>query len=535
MDDATVQILLKAKQEGMDAIKDMKDQLADLRRQAAETNFYLRDLTASSALTAMATEAMAASMGKLTPATQGASTAASAAQFSFLGMSGAVLALVGVITTAVAILSPFILLVAGAVVITTAFAVGVTAVTLALVAAFGPLAALTAGVIMLADRMFTTGKTAVDPLLQIEQALGKVADAWGKQATPMANAFLAALMPMIPLIQQIGTQALTWFGANMPVILQIMTFAAKALFDAIELGGKIFNTFFQAMAGNKGTFESFFGVLLTVGLQAVNGLLTNLLALSDWFMQRLPSMGPIVGQIFSAIGSFIQGVGKVAGEVVDWFIKNWPAIEKTAQQTWDLIRRGWNEFAPVLQRELPLAVGIVLQLFEFLHQHSSLVRDIFLLLGIAAAVVVGAIIAIGVAVVGALAGLQWLYDRFNDVNRIVGEAADAIGRFLDALSHIPGGAGAVFGGTPGGAPSQRPTGVRDAGGPVEPGGVYAIGAGVSETLTMFPGGGGYVTPGGGGMSMRDTNDLLTAIHARLASIDSKLGGGMSTAAYTARA
>lgn len=537
MDEATVQILLRAKQEGIEAIRDMKDRLADLARQAEITNAQLSFIGAAAFVSSTALSALADSSNRNTGNLQVLSAATSqAAQSTFTWgtVLWPVVITLGILAGLLA--APFIPLVVAATVVTAAFAAGVTAVSLALFAAFGPLAALTAGVILLADRMFTTGQTAIDPLLKLEQALGKVADTWGKQATPMANAFLAALMPMVPLIQQIGTQALTWFGANLPMVIQITQFAAKALFDAMELGGRIFNTFFQAMATNRSTFEQFFGLLLTVGLQAVNGLLTNLLALSDWFLVRLPAMAPIVQATMGAIGSFIQGTAKVFGDVVDFFIKNWGSIASAAQQAWDKIKAGWEMVRPLLASDAKMVIETFNGLMADANSHAEALRGTMFALGfvlglLAVAVMGAATILMGLAdtLIIAISYIQsfatWVHNAWNWVTNLAG----AVGNLSNAIGGIPflGGLSSLGGGGQGGGA------VGGGGGGFAMGGTVPGPVGAPQMILAH--GGETVTPVGGSTDLQDTNDLLAAIHARLASIDGKLSGGFSTSAYAARA
>jgi hypothetical protein len=455
MDDATVQILLKAKQEGLDAIKDIRDQLADLARQARITNEQLAFIGAAGFTSSLALNALADAATRSTPATQAAATAAQAGQFSFLGMSGAALALVGAIAAAVIVLGPFIALVAGAVVITAAFAAGVAAVVGVLGLAFVPLAALAAGIIVLAERT-NQGQVAMG---QLTTALSAMADQLGAKALPMAQQMAAWALAMIPLVQQLGNQLLDWFGPRLPAILQIATGTANALFAAFQAAGPAIGKFLDAAIAMAPQLIPMFQAILVVGVQAVSGLATNLLALSEWFLQRLPAMAPIVAATMAVIGTVIQGVATAAGKVVDWFLQNWPLITRIAEETWKAFVQGWQFAQPALAASIS-GFQTLAPVIEFIRNNARELLPIWVALGAVAVAVaisfVGAaavLVLVGAAIVGLFTLgdklVNWLKVEVPVAVRAAGDAFSSLGSFvqgaLAAIGGFIGGAVAAIG------------------------------------------------------------------------------------------
>jgi hypothetical protein len=484
MDKATIDIILKAKQEGLDAIKDMRDALKDLQRQAMETNAILGVMALTGFATQNAVTLMADSIGKLGPANQAAAQATQAntaaagplaAVLGFLGANiGAVLIGLGVLV--LLLVGPLVLALAGAVVLTTAFAAGVVAVAASLALAFMPLAALSFGVVTLADRLGLVN----GPMTNLKDSLADMADKWGAKAAPMASQIINWLDSLVPKVQAAGLAVLDWFGQRMPVVMQIAGQAVNTLMGAFQQWAVVVGNFIDTMAGigratsNLPALQQMFAMMLNVGVQAVAGLLSNLVSLSDWFLQRLPQLGPIVGSIFAAMGTGIQDFGKKAGEVVDWFIKNWPEISKQAGQVWavlgpilgDILKKagdfvdwfvknwpqirdkaiwvfdqiliGWNTVSPILQYVWPQALGVISVALDILSKHSDLVKGILILLG---AAIVGVIIVLGLvgaAIAFTLIALIWLYDRAGDVMTAFNNAQRAIQSFLIQVGGIAG-------------------------------------------------------------------------------------------------
>lgn len=480
MDKATIDIILKAKDEGLDAIKDMRDALKDLQRQAVETNAILGVMALTGFATQNATQAIADTIGKLGPANQAAAQATQAntaaagplaAAMAFLGANIAAV-LIGLGVLALLLLGPLVLALAGAIVLTAAFAAGVIAVAGSLALAFIPLAALSFGVVTLADRLgLVTG-----PMTNLKDSLADMADKWGAKAAPMATQIINWLDSLVPKVQAAGLALLDWFGQRLPTVMQIASQTVNTLMGAFQAWATVVGKFIDTMsaAGRAPELQNMFAMILSVGVQALSGLLDNMVRLSDWFMQRLPQLGPIVGQIFSAMGSSIQEVAKKAGELVDWFIRNWPEISKQAGQVWsvlgpilgniikaagdavdwfvknwpkirdvaiwvwDQIVAGWNILAPILKAELPLALALIAAGLDYLAKHTDLVRDTLIVFGFLVALTVIIILTLTAAIVGVLVVLSWLYDRMGNVQDAVGRAERAASSFLTMMGRFAG-------------------------------------------------------------------------------------------------
>lgn len=477
MDHATVEILLKAKEEGLDAIRDMKDALQDLRRQAEETNAILGVMALSGFATQNAITLLADAMTKVGPANQAASQGA-AQSTSVFGQLGGVVAflaaniavvLVSLGVLALLLIGPLVIALAGVIVLTTAFAVGVTAVAASLALAFLPLAALSFGVVALADRLGLVN----GPMAALKDSISDMADKWGTKAAPMATQMINWLDSLVPKVQAVGLSLLDWFGQRLPMIMQIAGQTVTTLLGAFQQLGTVIGNFIDTMAGigratsNLPALQQMFALMLGVGVQAVTGLLSNLVQLSDWFLQRLPQLGPIIATIFGAMGSGIQEVAKKAGELVDWFIKNWPEISKQAAQVWsvmgpilgriiqwagdavdwfvknwpkirdtaiwvfDQLKAGWDSVAPVFAVLIPAAGALVAFTFDYLSKHTELVTAVIAILQLGLFLIGGAlgvtavlIIALGLAASGIIL--------------VVGDLARAIGNLADKLSSAQG-------------------------------------------------------------------------------------------------
>jgi hypothetical protein len=119
---------------------------------------------------------------------------------------------------------------------------------------------------------------------------------------------------------------------------------------------------------------------------------------------------------------------------------------------------------------------------------------------------------------GILRGADWLVQKlkelgankdwndalatgFGVVQDAINDAAGALRGLLGGIQWLIDNGGRVANFLGGSAPGTNITSGRAAGGPVAAGGSYIVGENQAELLTLFPGGGGYVTPsvpGGGG-------------------------------------
>lgn len=264
-------------------------------------------------------------------------TAVVAALIPVVGTLGSVLYLVAGVAGAAAVeLGVFAVAAAGA------FA------TMAL--GFGGLFGLAGGMVLLAG---ATHK--VDgPLNQVKQDLKDMADRLGTAVAPMVTQMLQLFDSWIPTIGNLGQEIVNWFGPRLGAVLN----AANGFFQIFSVGleklGGVFGKFFDAVLQRTPQFQALFGKAMDVVVNAADGLLTNLVKLSDWFTKRLPADGPIVQQILGKIGDAIQWAAQKAGQLSDWITAHWPQIQKAAKD----VQQAIQGIAPYVQQFLDDAVKL---------------------------------------------------------------------------------------------------------------------------------------------------------------------------------
>lgn len=527
LDEETLGILIEAHSEGMHVFRAMEDHLQDMRRSIFETNVLLDELTVQMAASTAATEAMNATMQDFTPAMESAGPATEAASAG-LGEMGAVLPVVALgLAGVLVVLSPFVVELTASVTLLTAFGVGVAAVLSTLAAAATAFGGLGIAVVLLADRLYTSGKLATDPLAKLEEHMGTMADTLGRKALPAAQEVIAWLDNLLPKVEAVGSAVIDWFGQRIPMVLQIASRAVDATFGALgNLGGAV-GSFLDKVMAAMPRFEPVFTAAMDVAVGAVRGLLDNLLRLSNWFTERLPAMGPQVAGIMGHIGEVIQGLGDVSGRVVDWFSAHWPTITKVADETWKSIVAGWNWAGPVLNVLLPAALELVRGAFAYARMHADELRGMLFLVGVAAAALTVPLVGLEVVLLIVFTKVIELVGAIQKVATWFHNAADAVGGFIDKLTHAIG----LIHGFPtiGGGSALS----FDTGG-VVPGPIGAPTLAVvhgGETVIPASGGGG----GSGAANMDDTNELLAHAVSLLDQIARNTKGPVfSTAAYGSR-
>jgi hypothetical protein len=325
---------------------------------------------------------------------------------------------------------------------------------------------------------------------------------------------------------------------------------ANEFFRAADKLGPVIGKFMDAFLARGPQFQALFGKALNVGIDAIAGLLTNALRLSDWFEKRLPVLSPVVSAVFGVLGRIVQGAGQAIGHFVDWIIANWPAIQSTMapvlasigqafQTVTGFLRDHWSQIQTVaksLAEQLGPAIKDIVR-------HSEGLRDIlivvgFILLAAAAAIVIVVTAAVVLAswflrawdaassfaggvkdLIGHLAGLAGgaignaigaIEGAFNRVKNAVGNVIDFLGKMAGAIQNMP-----AIGGIAGAIAH------RQGGGPMVPGNVYKVGEAGPETVIMGRSG-GYVIPDGGGAAGIDrlprVEGLLQRQNALLAAI-----------------
>ncbi len=198
------------------------------------------------------------------------------------------------------------------------------------------------------------------PITNFTGAVMKMVDALGIQAAPMAAMILFWAEKAIPTIESFGRTILTWFGERLPGVLRGISGVLRDLMPDFEQFGQFLGHIADHVGPQIAPIAEAFAHL---AFGAVEGLITNVVRLSDWFQKELPKLGPIVSQIFGAFGSAIQGVASHWAKLTDWVIVNWPATVKEAQawlakiQT-DLHNFNINDLGDAIQGFISLGRGI---------------------------------------------------------------------------------------------------------------------------------------------------------------------------------
>lgn len=171
--------------------------------------------------------------------------------------------------------------------------------------------------------------SAVNPMTQLKASLQTMAAVLGNEAMPAATFILGWIGSLIPQVQTLGSALIKWFGGRLPGVITLFNAVFSDLIDTFKKIGGVMGPFLDKFLAQGPQFANFFDGFINLGVGAFGGLLNNLFRLSDWFMQRLPAMGPIVAQIFSGIGTAIQWFGGRWGDLADIVVKDWPGIMKT--------------------------------------------------------------------------------------------------------------------------------------------------------------------------------------------------------------
>jgi hypothetical protein len=382
-DAAEIALLIEVKKRGTEVFDDIRDQLSRLELQAVRTNLIL---ASTAAVTSAAANAMASS-----------NAAAGVGIPLWLALAIAI--------TAVALaLSPFLALIGSAVVILTAFTVGAAGFLTVGALVAGTLAAIGAGILFLGGGGGVGAAAALDkataalqnanealaewdalhqgaltlaqqfdreqlveniakaqdaynqallrsqgPMGVLLAQLGAVRDAWAQQAAPLAAVITQWTGAAIPAIQLMGSTIIDWFGQRIPTILTMAGIFFQLLGQILQPLGVFFGQFAdqvgQRWAGFSIILAQFVAAVL---IPAIQGLMTNLLALSDWFTSRLPTYGPVVQQIFGGIGAAVQGVATIWGKFSDWLVANWPNVTAWVAQAIQNVTDTWNKLSPQL-------------------------------------------------------------------------------------------------------------------------------------------------------------------------------------------
>jgi hypothetical protein len=173
-------------------------------------------------------------------------------------------------------------------------------------------------------------------------------DAWAAQTELLAKVITQWVGSAIPAITQLGSSIMTWFGERLPGVLKEFGRIFLILTPSFEAFGQFLGAMFDR---NVSKMAPLIEAFVQLGLVLAEGLLTNLERLSNWFIDRLPTYGPIVSQIFGAIGG--RGRGCNAGVRCVFRLGSF-ALEAIV----DGIANAWNsgpgaDFKKVAETDLP--------------------------------------------------------------------------------------------------------------------------------------------------------------------------------------
>jgi hypothetical protein len=150
--------------------------------------------------------------------------------------------------------------------------------------------------------------------------LTQMKDTLALQAEPLAKMITTWVGGAVPAVTLLSQTIMTWFGERLPGVLRGISQVLKDLTPDFDNFGKFIGGVMDHVGPQIASVAEAFTRL---ALQGVQGLITNLVRMSDWFQKELPKLGPIVAQIFGAMGSFIQGVASAWAGLNDWIVKNW--------------------------------------------------------------------------------------------------------------------------------------------------------------------------------------------------------------------
>jgi hypothetical protein len=348
----------------------------------------MKELRDASVEAAAGTEASTAA----TEANAAASEAAAAAGVPWMGV------LIGIGVAATIALAPWLAFITAGAGAVAMMALGV-----------GGIAALGAGILLFGNRTLA-GQQA---LQGFTTHLAALADWLGKLAQPLMAPFLQLLTYIADGVGHLGVEIIQWLGPQMGAVIRTSMLFVNGLFDALQQLGPVVGRFFEAFLARAPALSGVFDMLLSLGVQTVAGLLTNLLRLSDWFLKMLPAMGPQVGGFFSVLGAGVQvGISAVAA-FAEWVEANWPTIISFLRQTGLEIQAGFQFVAPVIGLAL-LALRQLAPVIQFVRDNAQELKPIFYALGgLGALMAASFLLTIGslILVAGALVGLFLIGDK----------------------------------------------------------------------------------------------------------------------------
>jgi uncharacterized membrane protein len=361
-DETTVQIVLRWKEENEQVVALVQAQLAAVGTQAAATNTGLLAMAQSAwagaggwgqiAIAVAAAAVVFAPIGALI-------LSAAVALVSFTVGAAGFLAVAGLVVGAFAAIGAGVLLLGGGGGIGAAAALATTTTQLAAAQqAVQDFNALHTGDLTLAQKQQledltlrqTQAQQKYSEALAASQGptgvliaqLTQMKDTLAAQAAPLAALITQWVGGAVPAVTLLGQSLMTWFGDRLPGVLTAM---GKVIQDLSPSFTTFFN-FLGSVMDHVGPQLSAMGeAMIRLGLGAVTGLIANLVRLSDWFQKELPTLGPIVQQIFDWFGRSVQGLADTWAKLTDWVIANWPATVADAKKQIDILSGAFKDLA----------------------------------------------------------------------------------------------------------------------------------------------------------------------------------------------
>ena len=241
----------------------------------------------------------------------------------------------GVAAIALAPISALILSAAVALVSFTVGAAGAVAVMGGVIAAFGALGAVT-----LVLGIGGMGNTANSPWTKFKNEAGAAIDKLREQAEPLTVQILDWAAKGIPAVEKLGSSIMAWFGQRIPGVLRGVGQVVKDLTPAFEQFGQFLGSVMDHVGPQIAPLAEAFAKLALSGLQ---GFITNLVRLSDWFQKEAPTLGPIVKDVFGALGNVIQAVATNWAKLSGWVVANWPQTMKDAKAELGKLQTAFND------------------------------------------------------------------------------------------------------------------------------------------------------------------------------------------------
>lgn len=383
-----------------------------------------------------------------------------------------------------------------------------------------------------AQKDLTAAQTgAMNPLEKLKTDLGAMADRLAILAVGPATALLGLLDSLVPVVQELGSSLIVWFGARLTPILAGATFGIGVLVDVLEKRlGPAIGKFIDGLLNDPNTGKNF-QAFVNKAADAVEGLLGVIRDLTNWWNAHHTELEKSVQTVMEVIGKATL----IATEAFGWM-----AIQSSHLD--DSLMKLATDFKTILGPAL-----------QEISKHQEVVNADLTALEILFAIVSGAVLAPLAAFATLIATLlvveavllrAWdateklraalhagdfggaIIESLHGISLAADGAVNAIGRLLLAASKLPGlggltatgaalidAAGALPGGNLG-------SGHFASGGFAIPGSVFQVGERGPEMGYAVPGGGVVITPesGSGRGSAADYSGILASIDRRLAQI-----------------